>query len=88
MKHNASRLARWTTLLTLALLVTACSTVPPVVVPPPAIPKLPPEARQPPMEPECQPTCSAGLSRLLNAMQRSPTSEASPAKPANGTPTH
>ncbi|MCY1542954.1 hypothetical protein D9M68_787350 [compost metagenome] len=41
----------------------------------PAIPSLPSSARQPKTPPECEPTCSAGLERLLNSMLASPTSE-------------
>ena len=79
MSPNASRFARATTVLALALLLPACSLVPkplPVVVKPPAIPRLPPEAHQQ-KEPACDPSCSAVLAMKLSAMQPSPMSPAS-----------
>lgn len=56
------------TLLVLTLWLAACSTVSPPLsplpVPPPAIPPLPAQARQPATPSICSPSCSAGLMKL------------------------
>ncbi|MCY1532449.1 hypothetical protein D9M68_677240 [compost metagenome] len=64
-------------LLGLAMLCSGCSgasTKPSEGVAPAAIPSLPSSARQPKPVPECEPTCSAGLERLLDSMLPRPTS--------------
>ena len=68
----------------LLVLLSGCATAPrTLVVDAPRLP-LPAEARQPPPEPLCQPSCSAKLASLLDAMQPSPTTAAGPAQPASG----
>jgi hypothetical protein len=51
----------------LMLLATGCTSrpanLPPALVPAPAIPELPIEARQPPAPPWCSPNCSSALMR-------------------------
>jgi hypothetical protein len=63
LKPNAPHWLRLS-LCVLPLLLTACGTVreplPPVVVAPPAIPPLPPSARQPALPAWCSPTCLDG----------------------------
>lgn len=76
-------------LLPLVLLLTGCAHAPPnllpaVVVPPPQIPPLPREARQPPLPAWCSPTCSAGLTTQRESWLRLSTEPLSPAEPANG----
>lgn len=70
----------------LALLLTACAaTLPPSrQAPPPAIPPLPANARQPMPPPVCSPTCSDGLRIELSSWQALPTPPAPPARPASG----
>jgi len=88
MKPNASRLGRAAGLLLPLLLATACASVPPplppLVVPPAAIPSLPAQARQPTTPAECSPTCSDGWKRLVESLLQKPTAAALPAGPANG----
>ncbi len=87
MKHKPIAIARGLMLLALPMLVSACAGVsqpsPPVVVPPPAIPPLPTEARQPTPPPICSPTCSAGLMRLRTELLDTLTRLTSPAEPAS-----
>ena len=79
------RLLPW---LLLALLLpltlcAGCATEPRVLAQPaPRLP-LPQEARQPPVDPMCQPTCSDGLARLLDGLLPLPTSAAGPAPSAS-----
>lgn len=75
-------------LLPLALLQ-ACATqqpLQPVVVPPPAIPPLPAQARQPETPAWCSPTCSDGWKLEVETWRDSLTNAASPA-PAASAPT-
>ena len=65
-------------------LLSACSTVPAVPAQQAVIPPLPAQARQPAPPSWCQPSCSAGLSRLQESWQTQPTEPASPALPASG----
>ena len=71
--------------LTLLLMLCAGCAPAPLVVPAQRLP-LPPEARQPPTPEICQPTCSAGLARLLERLLRSPTPGAGQGGPASGSP--
>lgn len=73
--------------LPLLLLLTACASKLPCSSLAPAIPPLPPEARQPAMPSICSPTCSAGLTRERESWRRSLTSGASPANSAKPTMT-
>ena len=78
--------ARWLIVMLLLLLLAGCASAPlQLPAPAPLIPPLPQEARQPDPPPICQPTCSAGLARLLDSLLQPPTppaSQGSPAKPA------
>lgn len=78
---------RWLTLLLLLALLVGCATprppLPPVVVPPPAIPPLPQAARQPPTPDWCLPTCLEGWKREVETWQRSLNSAVPPATPAS-----
>lgn len=69
--------------LLLMLLCAGCSTVSPPLIVQPKQRELPAEARQPPQEPECVPTCLAGWERSVDDMLRSPTPAAPPAAPAS-----
>lgn len=74
-------------LLACVLLLTACAApqpLPPVVVTPPRVPPLAPEAKQPEPPPICRPTCSGGLVRLLESLLPPPTKPASLELPASG----
>ena len=55
-------------------LVTGCASAPslspPLVIAPPSIPALPFQARQPPPQAICSPTCSGGLQTLLDSLLR------------------
>lgn len=85
---NCSALAL--TLSWLLLPLVGCSSAsppyspPPEIVRPPAIPRLPPAARQPTTPPECSPTCSAAASSAFDAWLQSPTSAAPPELRASG----
>lgn len=57
----------------------------PVVVAPPKIPPLPPEARQPPVPDFCSPTCLDAWSKLVDSLLKKQISGASAGSPANGT---
>lgn len=63
MKPNALQTALALMLALSTLLLPGCAALSqsPVSVPAPAIPPLPPEARQPPLNPICDPTCSERL---------------------------
>lgn len=79
-------------MLLLALLnVTGCASTPtpspPLVIAPPSIPPLPPEARQPPLPAWCSPTCAAGLTTLRKTWRLGSTSLTPPARPASGSTT-
>ena len=50
----------------------------PKPVPPPRIPPLSAQARQPLIRSECLPSCSAGLTRLRESSLGSPTNEVPP----------
>lgn len=72
--------------LLLALLLSACATLPqpsPLPVAPPAILPLPLAARQPKTDPVCLPTCSAALQRDLTSWQSLLTAPVSPASSAS-----
>ncbi len=75
-------------LMPLLLLLTACANNSPRTSSVPAIPPLPPEARQPATPSICLPTCSAGLTKLRESWQKSLTTEVSPASNAKPTTTH
>ncbi|KVN36836.1 hypothetical protein WJ63_35180 [Burkholderia pyrrocinia] len=62
--------------LLLLLLLTACASKSPYSSSVPAIPPLPPEARQPATPSICLPTCSAGLTRERESWQESLTNVA------------
>ena len=70
----------------LTLLAVACSSVSPALLPPPvkppAIPALPPQARQPVTPSACLPTCSAGLTKLRATWLALPMNAEQPAVPA------
>lgn len=87
MKRKPLLIARSLMPLLLPMLVSACAGVsqplPPVVVPPPAIPPLPEVARQPTPPPICSPTCSAGLMRLRTELLNMLTQPTSPAEDAS-----
>ena len=68
-------------------LLSACSTAPVVPAQQALIPPLPVQARQPAPPTWCRPTCSAGLSQLLDSWPTPPTRPASPAKPASAATT-
>ena len=73
------------TLLLLVLLLTACASTP-LGLPPtpaPAIPPLPPSARQPAPLDLCSPTCSAAWKRTVESLLPRPTGAASPAASAS-----
>ncbi|QPB08716.1 o-spanin [Burkholderia phage Magia] len=74
-------------LLLLALPLAACSSVSTSSSQPPAIPPLPPEARQPVTPSICLPTCSAGLMSARANWQSTLTVPASPASSASATTT-
>lgn len=58
-------------LLPLTLGLTACSVNSPASsVPPPVIPALPLEARQPPSPPSCSPTCLVNWSKRVERLQQ------------------
>ncbi len=82
-----NELPRSRMLLLLVLPLAACSSVSTSSSQPPAIPPLPPEARQPATPSICLPTCSAGLMKLRESWQKSLTSAASPASSAKPTTT-
>lgn len=69
MGKNALR-RPWPLLAVLLLLSSGCAVnSPPSVLPSvaaPRVPKLPPQARQQPLPPECMPSCSMSLERELN----------------------
>ncbi len=69
--------------LLLLTLCAGCAHESPRVVQPPRLP-LPQEARQPKVDPMCVPSCSAGLVKLLDSLQPSPTNGEGPAQPASG----
>lgn len=79
-------------LLPALLNVTGCATTPlpspPLVIAPPAIPPLPPEARQAPLPAWCYPTCSAGLTTLRKSWRFSLTSPTPQAAPASASTTN
>lgn len=85
--HKSRSTRRGGMLLLLGLLLSGCGTVskplPPPVVRPAAIPPLPIQAKQPAPPEICLPTCSAGLTRLRERLQRLPMPHGQPAKPAN-----
>ncbi len=70
-------------LLLLALQLAACSSASISSSQPPAIPPLPPEARQPATPSICLPTCSAALAKRRESWQRSLTNAALPASSAS-----
>ncbi|SAK20044.1 hypothetical protein UA18_02366 [Burkholderia multivorans] len=72
-------------LLLLVLPLAACSSVSTSSSQPPAIPPLPPEARQPPTPSICLPTCSAGLTSARESWRNMLTVPASPASSASAT---
>ncbi|AAT38383.1 gp24 [Burkholderia phage BcepC6B] len=83
--NNAPRRSQM--LLLLALPLAACSSASISSSQPPAIPPLPPEARQPATPLICLPTCSAALTNARVSWQRTLTPPASPAGSANATTT-
>ncbi len=77
-RHRNNWLQRVLMLSALAVLLSACSSASQQLsnaVVTPVMPSLPSSARQPKTPPECEPTCSAGLERLLNSMLLSPMTE-------------
>ncbi len=77
-RHRNNWLQRVLMLSALVVLLSACSSASQQLssaVVTPAMPSLPSSARQPKTPPECEPTCSAGLERLLNSMLLSPMTE-------------
>ena len=70
------------------VLLNACSTVPAIAPVPPQIPPLPLQARQPLPPTLCQPTCSAGLSMLLDSLESSPIKPSLPDERASRLTTH
>lgn len=70
---NNALMRPWPLLVALVLLNTGCAvSSPPSVLPSvaaPRVPKLPPQARQQPLPPECMPTCSASLERELSDLR-------------------
>ncbi len=74
-------------LLLLVLQLAACSSASISSSQPPAIPPLPPEARQPATPSICLPNCSAGLTSARESWRRSLTSAASPANSASAVTT-
>jgi len=89
MRPKSCKIALGAMLSLSLVLLTACASAPqplppPVVVAPPSIPPLPPEARQPPTPGLCSLTCSQGLSSLLGSLLSSPTSVVAPELPASG----
>ena len=87
MPPNKPRPMRLLTAVLPTLLLAACASasrpLPPLAVPPPAIPPLPLQARQPPPPPICSPTCSAGLTTLRASLLLPPTTPALPGWPAS-----
>jgi len=83
--------ALMTTAALLMLLAAGCSTplatLPPEPVAPARIPPLPEAARQPPAPALCSPSCSKGLSTLLESWQRLLTSPVLPETPVVPTST-
>lgn len=69
------------------VLLTACASRSPRLLPMPGVPALPPEARQPATPSICLPTCSAGLMRLRESSRESLTSAVSPASSASAVTT-
>ncbi|AOI98082.1 hypothetical protein WS66_20730 [Burkholderia sp. LA-2-3-30-S1-D2] len=86
MQINNERL-RSRMLLLLALPLAACSNASISSSQPPAIPPLPPEARQPATPSICLPTCSAALTSARASWQSTLTVPASPASSASATTT-
>ncbi|ABA60058.2 gp57 [Burkholderia phage Bcep176] len=74
-------------LLLLVLPLAACSSVSTSSSQPPAIPPLPPEARQPATPSICLPTCSAALTSARESWRNTLTVPASPASSASATTT-
>ncbi len=74
-------------LLLCVVLVSACASNSPqhvpVAVQAAKVPPLPPQARQPTPPAICQPTCSAGLTKLYNELLNSLTPPIEPAPPAS-----
>lgn len=74
-------------LLLLALPLAACSSASISSSQPPAIPPLPPEARQPATPSICLPTCSAGLTSARESWRNMLTAPALPASSVSATTT-
>ena len=86
MRPNRPRRLTALLLPLLLMLLAGCETVPRTLpVDAPRLP-LPQEAKQPPVDPLCQPSCSAKLASLLDAMQPSQTNVAGPGLRASGSP--
>ncbi len=81
--NNEQPLSRM--LLLLVLPLAACSSVSTSSSQPPAIPPLPPEARQPATPSICLPTCSAALTSARASWQSMLTVPVSPASSASAT---
>lgn len=90
MKPKAPWLLLALKLTLLALLVSGCASnsqpLPSPVVPPPQLPPLPPQGRQPTRPEICLPTCSAGLTRLRTTLLDSLTKHL-PLEPSASGPT-
>lgn len=87
MKPRPNSIALALTLLVQLMLATGCASVSPpsqpVVVPPPAIPPLPAQARQPEPPPICSTGCSSGLTTLRTQLLDMLTPLGSLDSPAN-----
>ncbi len=86
MRINNAR-PRWRMLLLLVLPLAACSSASTSSSQPPAIPPLPPEARQPATPSICLPTCSAALTSARANWQSTLTAPVSPASSVSATTT-